>query len=122
MLSKYGHGDTELLKLSAIMSVLQSNSASAADDDDPNKSFLYLDPKQHGSAAPQRRTAPFDDAVLFVVGGGNYTEYQNVTSHATALGRRIIYGTSELIAPSQFLAQLHKLGSKQRAADPAKHK
>ncbi len=116
MLSKYSHGDSELLKLSAIMSVLQSNSSGAhADEDDPTRSYLYLDPKQGAAAAaPQRKSQPFEDAVLFVVGGGNYTEYQNVVSQGRAQGRRVIYGSSELVSPNQFLAQLHKLAVKKK--------
>lgn len=41
--------------------------------------FLYLDPKllKGGDVAPKQR-APFQDAVVFVVGGGNYIEYQNL--------------------------------------------
>ena len=115
MLSKYSHGDSELLKLSAIMSVLQSNSSAAhADEDDPTRSFLYLDPKQGAAAAPQRKSQPFEDAVLFVVGGGNYTEYQNVVAQGRAQGRRVIYGSTELMSPSQFLTQLHKLAVKKK--------
>lgn len=41
--------------------------------------YLYLDPKllKGGDVAPKQR-APFQDAVVFVVGGGNYIEYQNL--------------------------------------------
>ncbi len=114
MLSKYGHGDSELLKLSAIMSVLQSNGSPAhADEDDPIRSYLYLDPKQ-GAGAVQRKSQPFDESILFVVGGGNYTEYQNVVAQGRAQGRRVIYGSTEMLAPNQFLAQLNKLAVKKK--------
>lgn len=41
--------------------------------------FLYLDPKllKGGDVVPKNR-APFQDAVVFMVGGGNYIEYQNL--------------------------------------------
>lgn len=41
--------------------------------------FLYLDPKllKGGDIVPKNR-APFQDAVVFMVGGGNYIEYQNL--------------------------------------------
>lgn len=41
--------------------------------------YLYLDPKllKGGDVVPKNR-APFQDAVVFMVGGGNYIEYQNL--------------------------------------------
>lgn len=44
-----------------------------------NDDYLYLDPKllKRGDVIPKTR-APFQDAIVFVVGGGNYIEYQNL--------------------------------------------
>lgn len=44
-----------------------------------NDDYLYLDPKllKRGDTMPKTR-APFQDAVVFIVGGGNYIEYQNL--------------------------------------------
>lgn len=44
-----------------------------------NDDYLYLDPKllKRGDTMPKTR-APFQDAIVFVVGGGNYIEYQNL--------------------------------------------
>lgn len=41
--------------------------------------YLYLDAKllKGGDVAPKNR-APFQDAIVFVIGGGNYIEYQNL--------------------------------------------
>lgn len=41
--------------------------------------YLYLDPKllKRSDVMPKTRTT-FQDAVVFVVGGGNYIEYQNL--------------------------------------------
>lgn len=41
--------------------------------------YLYLDAKllKGGDVAPKNRS-PFQDAVIFVIGGGNYIEYQNL--------------------------------------------
>ncbi|XP_058446351.1 protein sly1 homolog [Malaya genurostris] len=78
--------------------------------------YLYLDPKllKGGDVLPKNR-APFQDAVVFMVGGGNYIEYQNlvdfIKSKQTAAGnRRIIYGASTLTNAKQFLKQLSLLG------------
>lgn len=47
--------------------------------------FLYLDPKllKGGDVVPKNR-APFHDAVVFMVGGGNYIEYQNLVDFIKA--------------------------------------
>lgn len=44
-----------------------------------NDDYLYLDPKllKRGDTLPKTR-APFQDAIVFIVGGGNYIEYQNL--------------------------------------------
>lgn len=41
--------------------------------------YLYLDAKllKGGDLAPKNRAA-FQDAIVFVIGGGNYIEYQNL--------------------------------------------
>lgn len=44
-----------------------------------NDDYLYLDPKllKRADTMPKTR-APFQDAIVFIVGGGNYIEYQNL--------------------------------------------
>ncbi|XP_062707099.1 protein sly1 homolog [Aedes albopictus] len=78
--------------------------------------YLYLDPKllKGGDIVPKNR-APFQDAVVFMVGGGNYIEYQNLvdfikTKQTANSNRRIIYGASTLTNAKQFLKQLTLLG------------
>lgn len=41
--------------------------------------YIYLDPKllKGGDVLPKNRSI-FNDAIVFVVGGGNYIEYQNL--------------------------------------------
>lgn len=85
-------------------------------------SYRYLDPKilrsSDSSQAPRTKT-PFSDALVFVVGGGNYIEHQNlqeyVKSRNTSLGpgvppRRVVYGCTQLTNAQQFLGQLARLG------------
>ena len=81
---------------------------------DATKGYLYFDPKQlradpSGCAVPPGR-APFEEAVVFMVGGGNYAEYQNLADHSRRSGRRVTYGCSELISPEGFLAHMASLG------------
>ncbi|XP_055637438.1 protein sly1 homolog [Toxorhynchites rutilus septentrionalis] len=78
--------------------------------------YLYLDPKllKGGDVVPKNR-APFQDAIVFMVGGGNYIEYQNLvdfikSKQSSSGNRRIIYGASTLTNAKQFLKQLSLLG------------
>lgn len=103
--------------------------------------YIYLDPKllKGGDVQPKNRAA-FQDAIVFIVGGGNYIEYQNladfikVTKFMFILKililflkfippalflqsktnsnstRRIIYGASTLNNANQFVKQLSLLG------------
>lgn len=50
--------------------------------------YLYLDPKllKGGDIVPKNR-APFQDAVVFMVGGGNYIEYQNLVDFIKVGGK-----------------------------------
>lgn len=49
--------------------------------------FRYFDPKllkptELGSNSAPRNRAPYQDAIVFMVGGGNYSEYQNLVDYA----------------------------------------
>lgn len=77
--------------------------------------YLYLDPKQLKVTEVPKNRAAFQDAIVFLVGGGNYIEYQNLVDYAkqkTSSGytKRIIYGCSTLNNARQFLKQLALLG------------
>lgn len=78
--------------------------------------YLYLDPKllKGGDQVPKSR-APFQDAIVFMIGGGNYIEYQNLADYIKQkqtgnTSKRIIYGASTLNNANQFLKQLSLLG------------
>jgi hypothetical protein len=92
--------------------------------------YLYFDPNVDGgrsSAAPApapnadaTRTA-YREAIVFVVGGGNYVEHQNLTDYAAGVldkaskrgaapqPKTIIYGATELLSSDEFVAQLKAL-------------
>ncbi|XP_028830279.1 sec1 family domain-containing protein 1 [Denticeps clupeoides] len=77
--------------------------------------YRYFDPKMlRGSESSiPRNKNPFQEAIVFVVGGGNYIEYQNLVDYAKSRqGKRILYGCSELFNASQFIKQLSQLGQK----------
>jgi len=75
--------------------------------------YLYLDPKAaNGEAAPRIRM-PFRRSFAFMVGGGNYVEMQSVQDWAEARGRHVVYGSTDMVAPTDFLEELCELGRAQ---------
>uniref|UniRef100_A0A668S5G8 Sec1 family domain-containing protein 1 n=1 Tax=Oreochromis aureus TaxID=47969 RepID=A0A668S5G8_OREAU len=60
-----------------------------------------------------RNKNPFQEAIVFVVGGGNFIEYQNLVDYTKSKqGKKVVYGCSELFNASQFIKQLSQLGQK----------
>lgn len=61
---------------------------------------------------------PIKDAILFMIGGGSYIEYQNLIEYENGLNRdkpvsnrvRIVYGATEMPRPNEFLNYLTQLG------------
>ncbi|CAH2012735.1 unnamed protein product [Acanthoscelides obtectus] len=78
--------------------------------------YHYLDPKQLKLTEMPRNRSPFQEAIVFVVGGGNYIEYQNLVDYAKSktasagTSRKIVYGATTLNNAKQFLKQLSLLG------------
>ena len=75
-----------------------------------DEEYLYLDPKVKGDVDVTNMLrgmarAPVRDVIAFMIGGGCYAEYQNLQMVATE-GRTVSYGSTELVYPCEFLAQL----------------
>ncbi|KAJ3203486.1 Vesicle trafficking between the ER and Golgi [Entophlyctis luteolus] len=111
-----------------VQSILEGNTAGTDAED-----FLTFDPKSPrgasgssmlGAKSPgkvsgnsnfaQTSKVAYQQAIVFVVGGGNYLEYQNLQDYAqrTQQKKKITYGATEIVTASAFLAQLQSLGSK----------
>ncbi|CAG5115434.1 unnamed protein product [Candidula unifasciata] len=79
--------------------------------------YRYFDPKllrTDPSSVPRSKT-PFQEAYVFIVGGGNYIEFQNLMDYVKSKStptahKKIVYGCSDLVNASQFLKQLSHLG------------
>ena len=102
------------------------------------ESFAVFDPKAPRGApapAPRQGDTPYHDAVVFVVGGGNYLEYQGVRGLArrdrggaggggggmggggfggagAGARRSVVYGATEFVTGAEFIEQLGELGRK----------
>lgn len=80
--------------------------------------YAYYDPKAQKDNEVQRKKV-FQDAIVFVVGGGNYIEYQNLVDYCKSKSRttsgssslkHVIYGSTDLVNAIQFLQQLDEVG------------
>lgn len=72
--------------------------------------FQTIDPKlPRNSKKPKQM---FQDAIVFVAGGGNYFEYQNLQEYASrsVIKRQIVYGSTDIITSEKFIKQLEVLG------------
>ncbi|CCG83257.1 putative Golgi transport protein Sly1 [Taphrina deformans PYCC 5710] len=74
--------------------------------------YLYFDPRAKNAQKPVRPPS-FNEAVVFMVGGGNYVEYGNLldwVERQKVAGRtkRIVYGASEIVSPTQFVEELSR--------------
>ncbi|XP_034171598.1 sec1 family domain containing Slh [Osmia lignaria lignaria] len=90
--------------------LMESRQSSQTDD------YCYLDPKQlkHTEQMPKNRPT-FQDVIVFIVGGGNYIEYQNLVDYVkqksgAGFNKRITYGSTTFINAKQLLKQLSVLG------------
>lgn len=77
------------------------------------ENYIYLDPKAppvpYGGEAPRIR-APFKKAIAFVIGGGNYAEMQALQEASKEHDRQVIYGSTDIVSPAQFVEELCHLG------------
>lgn len=75
--------------------------------------YLYLDPRVKGEVDVAKlrmlNRAPIREVTAFVIGGGCYSEYQNLQLVANER-RTISYGSTELVDAGEFLMQLGQLG------------
>jgi len=104
-----------LLPLTKIVDGLIDSSSKVSQE---AKDYAYFDPKALKDNEVQRKRV-FHDSIVFVVGGGNYIEYQNLVDYCksksrgitgTMGARNIIYGSTELMNANEFLGQLGQLG------------
>lgn len=80
-------------------------------------SFLVFDPrapKSSAGGASYHIKGPFKEAIVFVIGGGNYVEYGSLlelAQHQQPV-KHVIYGATEILTGAEFVEQLALLGQK----------
>ncbi|KAK6200937.1 vesicle trafficking protein Sly1 [Scheffersomyces amazonensis] len=75
--------------------------------------YLYFDPKSRGGHSKPPRRQSYQESLVFVVGGGNYLEYQNLQEWAgNEANKKVIYGSTDIIAATDFLQECNELGKR----------
>lgn len=92
------------------------------------ESYLIFDPrapKSSSGSSGSHLKGPFKEAMVFMIGGGNYVEYGSLQmlAHRQQPTKHIIYGTTEILSGGEFVEQLallgHKMGLGSSTAPPA---
>ncbi|XP_002972416.2 SEC1 family transport protein SLY1 [Selaginella moellendorffii] len=79
------------------------------------ESYMTLDPRAPKGSAPGIHTkGPFKEAVVFMIGGGNYLEHGSLVELGQRCqpGKNIIYGCTEVVTGAELSRQLGVLGHK----------
>ncbi|KAL6181127.1 hypothetical protein ACLB2K_047783 [Fragaria x ananassa] len=83
-------------------------------------SYLMFDPRApKPSSGSNHLKGPIKEAIVFMVGGGNYVEYgslQELVQRQQPV-RHVIYGTTEILTGGEFVEQLALLGQKMGLGD-----
>ncbi|KAL7257293.1 hypothetical protein ACSBR1_003571 [Camellia fascicularis] len=80
-------------------------------------SYLVFDPrapKSSSGSSGSHLKGSFKEAIVFMIGGGNYVEYGSLQelAHSQLPVKHVIYGTTEILTGSEFVEQLAILGMK----------
>jgi len=78
-----------------------------------HEEYEYFDPAAR--KGQHRHRSQMRDAIVFMVGGGNHSEFQNLQDFASQRAgptkKIVIYGTTDMITPEEFLQTLTDLGA-----------
>lgn len=95
----------------AIMDPLNSSQKNLETTD----GYIYIDPRvTRGSHTKKPKRQSYNKSVVFVVGGGNYLEYQNLQEWAHSQlhnPKKVMYGSTAIETPKEFLNEISQLGS-----------
>jgi len=85
-------------------------------------SYRFLDPRapKSSSSGGSHVKGPFREAIVFMIGGGNYVEYgslQELTQRQLTV-KNVIYGATEILNGGELVEQLGLLGKKMGLGGP----
>ena len=95
----------------AIMDPLNSSQKNLETTD----SYLFFDPRStRGSHTKKPIRQSYNKSLVFIVGGGNYLEYQNLQEWAHSElhnPKKVMYGSTAITTPKAFLNEIATLGA-----------
>ncbi len=67
---------------------------------------------QAPAGRPSRAAGPYREAIVFMIGGGNYLEAESLATWASRAQpqKSVIYGATDVLTGEQFAGQLAELG------------
>nr|CAD1821218.1 unnamed protein product [Ananas comosus var. bracteatus] len=77
-------------------------------------SYLFFDPRAPRTGSGAQFKGPFREAIVFMIGGGNYVEYRSLVElgQRSQPAKHVIYGATEILNGVEFVQQLTELGQK----------
>ncbi|CAD7952876.1 unnamed protein product [Amoebophrya sp. A25] len=106
----------ELLTTKIVSTLMENRSTKSSEDKANVENYVYIDPKMPpnaraaASSSGSRYRAPFKRAIVCMIGGGNYTEAQQMREAAQEQGKECIYTATNFVSAEQFLSELQELG------------
>ena len=97
-------GEQQAAVTVAVESVMEGRPGSDTD------SYLTFDPRLPLSASPPRPAGGFKEAIVFMIGGGNYLEAESLACWAERSGKHVIYGATDMLSAEEMITQLTELG------------
>ncbi|CAL5056651.1 unnamed protein product [Urochloa decumbens] len=76
--------------------------------------YLLFDPRAPRAGSGGQFKGPYREAIVFMIGGGNYIEYRSLMELAerSQPSKHVIYGATEILNGVEFVEQLAELGQK----------
>lgn len=103
----------QALVVSTVAQLMDSEQAGRSQSGSSVDSFVSIDPlAEAGRSAADAPQTGSQEAIVFIVGGGNYLERERLElwGKACTPKRHVIYGATELLTGAQFCSQLAALG------------
>lgn len=110
------------LPVTRILEALTEPTTAASQALQDTDDYLSFDPRSTRGRAPAAQSGKgrqqYQEAIVFVVGGGGYVEYGNLLEWAARSqreggggGKKITYGSTEILNPAAFVKVLGELGN-----------